>query len=307
MNIRYFDAHCDTLTHLDTQNSSLANNALFIDFERGRTYDAYAQFFAVFAVERECGDSFEKNRNKLLREIEKNADAVSFCRSASDAETAADSGKIAAFISAEGAEVFGCTPEGLNQAYNMGLSMVSLTWNYENVLSGSAAEGDDKGITPLGKEFFRECERLGVIVDVSHLSHKGFWDIAEMANKPFIASHSNSSAVFQHHRGLTDDQLRAIAAHGGVAGLNLYTDFIGSSDTDAILRHADHYVSVAGEKCVCFGADLDGCNSLPDGISGVQDIAKIYDAMIKYGFGNELTDRIFWVNLMEVVRKICDM
>ena len=133
-------------------------------------------------------------------------------------------GKTAAFLAIEGAEAIGCDPGRLDEAYEQGVRMVSLVWNVENPLTGSCVTGS--GLTQKGKEFFRRAQRLGMLVDVSHLSERGFWDMAELAEKPIVASHSDSFAVCPHPRNLTDAQFQAICDLGGTAGLNLYGPFL---------------------------------------------------------------------------------
>jgi len=306
MGIEYFDAHCDTICRAQNEKCLLAKNSLHIDLRRGGDFGAYAQFFAIYAQTRNCGyELFEKRHDFLLQQLRDNEEKIQLCTNADEVKRTVSSGKTAAFLSVEGAEVLGCSVPGLEKAYAAGLRMVALTWNFANDLAGSCVENVQCGLTGQGREFVKNCERLGVIIDVSHISPAAFWDIAKMAEKPFVASHSNCDAVFGHYRNLTDKQIRAIAECGGVVGLNMFADFIGSQDIDGFLRHIDHVLAVGGERCAAIGADFDGCDRLPNGINGIEDIAKVYDAMLQYGFGKQLANRVFWGNLMEVVKKVC--
>jgi len=184
--------------------------------------------------------------------------------------------------------------------------MVTLIWNHENLLSGTNVEGTDRGLTTFGRLFVRRCQALGVIVDVSHLSEPGFWDVAEEMAGPFVASHSNSSAVWPHSRSLSDLQFLAIAEAGGVAGLNLYSEFVSERpDVDSAIAHVEHFLGLGGEKSIAIGADLDGCDSLPWGIAGVQDLEKLAEGLLRRNYSEALVQDIFYNNLFRVVDVIC--
>lgn len=170
-----------------------------------------------------------------------NADLAAFCRTGAEAEAAFRSGRRAAFLSVEGAELLDCSLERLEEAHAMGVRAVNPTWNHVNALSGTNAEEPERGLTPQGRVFVRKMERLGMLVDVSHLSDPGFWDVAEELSGPFFASHSNARAVFSHPRNLTDEQFTAIIDHNGVVGLNLYANFLGErADLDTAIAHLEH-------------------------------------------------------------------
>ena len=127
----------------------------------------------------------------------------------------------------------------------------------------------------------RLCNRLGVLVDVSHLSELGFWDVAETTSSPIIASHSNSKGVFGHTRNLSDDQFRAIVELGGVAGINLCPDFIGEKpDIDSLIKHAA-FSRPGRRENISIGADLDGIDMPVKGISGIEDLDRLYEGFLK--------------------------
>ena len=127
------------------------------------------------------------------------------------------------------------------------------------------------------------------------------------ARRPVVASHSNSRALCAHRRNLTDDRFKAIRDSGGVVGINLYTDFVGPGEagqtnkTDQILRHIEHFLLLDGEKTICFGGDLDGCERLAGGMTGVQDIPELYAAMARRGYDKGLLYDIFWGNLRRIL------
>ena len=167
----------------------------------------------------------------------------------------------------------------------------------------------ERGLSEKGKDFVRRCDELGILVDVSHLSDPGFWDVIETSKNPIIASHSNSRAVCGHTRNLTDDQFRALRDKGGTTGLNLYTQFLGEDKVtvETCVRHIEHFLDLGGEKTIAIGGDLDGCDTLPEGMTGVDGTALVYQALADRGYPKALLDDIFYNNLMRVVREVCDM
>ena len=309
--MKLFDGHCDTLLGLlgnprsgPLPVGSLYENTLHVDLKRGLELDFYAQVFALFGF-REMGfaDVFDTLYGRFAEEMEACRDSVSFCRSRSEAEAAGKAHKAAAFLSIEGAEVIGCRPEKLEDAAAKGVRGFGVCWNRANEITGTCAEDTDRGLGPKGRELVRLAEELHMVTDVSHLSDPGFWDVEKLAGGPFIASHSNSRAIHPHPRNLTDDMFRAIRDHGGTVGLNLYALFLGEENVtvETALRHIDHFLDLGGEKTLAIGGDLDGCEQLPEGISGLQDVHLIRDALAQRGYGEELLDDIFCNNLLRVL------
>ena len=195
-------------------------------------------------------------------QMARNTDRIVQCRTAQDAENAHRQGKAAAFLTVEGAELLGCDPERLDGAAAEGVIAINLTWNHANALSGSSAEEPERGISPLGRRFVAKMEELHILVDVSHLSEAGFWDLADLARRPFIASHSNAKSVRDHTRNLTDGQINAIIKNQGVIGLNFYEDFVGGGrDFDALRAHLDRILGLGGAAHVALGGDWDGCDT----------------------------------------------
>ena len=211
----------------------------------------------------------------------------------------------------------------LHQLYDMGVRMLTLTWNYPNELgapnlnSTKRKEADNylftpntrDGLTEVGREFVSEMESLGMIVDVSHLSDAGFYDVLECTHKPFAASHSNAREVCGCVRNLTDDMIRKLADRGGCMGLNFYADFLktvpaGSPNPGAIedvVRHALHITKVGGIEVLGFGSDFDGIDT-NEGLPGVQSIGLLWDALHKAGFHESELDMIFYENVLRVYR-----
>lgn len=297
--VPYFDAHCDTITaceHLRLDRGHL-------DLTRLSAYAPAAQIFAVCATEDFAG-GYRYYLPKLLKELAQNGDLVMLCRCPEDIKRAAREGKIAALVAVEGAEHFGCTLDGLRHAYQAGVRSVNLTWNYDNALAGAAMDSGG-GLTEQGRQFTVLAQELGVILDMSHVSERAFWDVLEITRKPVYASHSDSLALCPDFpRNLTDAQFRALADVGGGAGINLCADFIGlSRDIPAVVAHIEHFLALGGEKAVFLGTDFDGVQETPKGLNGVEDMEKLYEALLRRNYPEKLVQDIFYNNLLNILER----
>lgn len=317
-NVDVFDGHCDTVLMCRQFGGGFARNPYHLDLERAGKYRRYAQFFALFGQPEDFPGKnlrdltfrqiFQTEYDLFRREVAVNAGVITHCRTAAEAEAAFAAGKMAAFLSVEGAELLDCSTERLEEAHTLGVRSVNLTWNHANALSGTNAEETSRGLTAQGRAFVRKAETLGVLVDVSHLSDPGFWNVAETLSAPFWASHSNARAVFSHPRNLTDEQFTAIIDHGGVAGLNLYAAFLGEEpDVDTVIAHLEHWLELGGAHNVSLGGDLDGCSCLPAGFTGVESWALLYERLLQRNYTEALIQDLYFNNLMRVVSKVCIM
>lgn len=311
--MRFFDGHCDTILHCYLTGDHLADSTGHWSLEKVKDFTGVAQIFACFGEPedmpgRALWDVFQEEISLFRREVEANHDRITLCTTADDLERAWHEGKTAAFLSAEGAELLDCDLEKLESAYSWGLRAVNLTWNHENALSGTNVEAPDKGLTAQGRVFVQRMQELGMLVDVSHLSDPGFWDVMELARKPVFASHSNSRKQCFHPRNLTDEQFTAIIENHGVAGLNMCDEFLGETPTvDTLVAHVEHWFSLGGEKNVSLGGDWDGISHPPAGISDIRDIYKLADRLLQLNYSEGQVNDLFYNNLMRVVREVCIM
>lgn len=315
MNIPVFDLHCDTALALlgETRNEagSLKKNELHIDLERASQLEAYCQCFACFTTPmmQEWNKLspivvFERELATIQREVDKHRRLMSIAYSMADVEANREKGKMSAILTIEGPAGFDFDPALLENLHQIGFRITSLGWNEQNVLTGSNVTGG--GLTDQGREYVREAQRLGMLVDVSHISDEGFWDIMEMTQAPVLATHSNSRALCGHSRNLTDDMFRAIRRTGGVAGINQYADFLGESPTlDTVCDHIFHFMELdpAG-KHIALGGDLDGCEQLSQGFEGIQSYPALAQRLLERGLGEETIRDIFWNNALNVLRSV---
>lgn len=313
MNFPVFDLHCDTALALLGENlrqaGSLRKNECHIDLERASVLGGYAQCFACFTTPWDnlpegttVTQLFEREMVTVLREVEKNSDLISLSYTKQDVQQNQQDGKMSAILTIEGPAGFDFDPALLEDLYKIGFRITTLGWNEKNVLCGSHKTGG--GLTEKGREYVFEAQRLGMLIDVSHISDEAFWDIMDITRGPVIASHSNSRAVWDVSRNLTDDMFKAICQTGGVAGLNMYTEFLGENATlDTVCDHVLHWLELGGRKHVALGGDLDGCESLPAGFAGIQDYPKLAQRMLERGISEQIVYDIFWNNAMGVIEK----
>lgn len=309
--IPLFDGHCDTLSMCFYTGQEFFANTGNLDLERMMAcYVPYAQFFAIFSNSDWEGppmwERFLGQEALFRREIEKNSNRITLCLTAQQAQQAAREGKAAAFLSVEGAELLECSLERLEQAYAMGVRAVNPTWNHANQLSGSHKDRPEEGLTPQGRAFVRRMRALGVLIDVSHLSDRGFWDLLETAPGPVIATHSNSRSIFFHTRNLTDEQITAIIDQQGVIGLNLYPGFLGEDpDLETAVAHLDHILELGGAHTVALGGDWDGVECLPRGVQDARGWLDFYRLLQRKNYPEPLLQDLFYNNMMRIVREVC--
>jgi len=207
----------------------------------------------------------------------------------------------------EGTAGFGHDPALLEDLQAIGFRITSLGWNEKNPLTGSHVTGG--GLTDLGREYVREAQRLGMLVDVSHISDEGFWDIMKITEAPVIATHSNSRSVWNNSRNLTDDMFRAICETGGIAGYNACYEFTGENPTvDTICDHILHFLELdPSGSHIALGGDLDGVSKMPEGFDGVQSWTVLAERLLQRGLDEMMVMDIFWNNGLGVMdRAVCN-
>ena len=314
MKFPVFDLHCDTALRLlgddGNQAGCLKTNQGHIDLTRAKALPGYCQCFACFTTpsmsEKDWyGVSpvvmFEREIATIQREIDKNKRVISLVYSPKEIRENLEKGRMSALLTVEGPAGFGFDPELLENLYQIGFRISTLGWNEQNVLTGSHQTGE--GLTDLGRSYVRKCQELGILVDVSHISDKGFWDIMDITQAPVIATHSNSRALCGHSRNLTDDMFRAIRETGGVVGINQFANFLGDNPTlDTICDHIFHFLEMDPEGThVALGGDLDGCSALAEGFEGIESYETLADRLLERGLTEEAVMNLYWNNALGVM------
>ena len=231
------------------------------------------------------------------------ADRARICRTAGEAEAAWEQGKAALFLTVENGAVLGRDLGRVEALARAGVVMVTLTWNGENAI-GSGSQ-TDRGLTAFGREAAGELIRHHILLDVSHLNDRGFWDLMEETDVPVAASHSNARALCPHRRNLTDDQARELARRGGLVGLNYYSPFLRSDGRPAdfadVYRHAAHFLELGLEDALALGSDFDGADLPPclDGCGKVPGLGRYLEGRL----GRAVTEKILWKNALSFFHK----
>ena len=316
MSFPVFDLHCDTaLALLGKQlvgGNELKSNDLHIDLDRAKSLPGYAQCFACFTTpfmkqwyKKSPVEIFEREMAMILHQMEKNPKIIRQAFTAGEVRKNMEKGIMSGILTIEGPAGFGFDPALLEDLQAIGFRMTTLGWNEMNVLTGSHQTGG--GLTDQGRDFVKEAQRVGMMVDVSHISDEGFWDIMEITEKPIVASHSNSRAVCDNSRNLTDDMFRAICQSGGVAGFNQCAPFVGEKpNLDTVCEHILHFLELDPEGShIALGGDLDGCDELPEGFDGVQSYPAMAVKLLEHGVDEKILHKIYWENALGVMETCC--
>lgn len=323
--MKYIDMHCDTTLTLwedRPENNLYANSTTCVDILRLRQGGAFVQFFAIFLLPQgafemlqrphEVDDAFIESTINLVKvTAEKHADVFGMAYNASDIKRNEAEGKLSGMVTIEdGRSVTDI--EKLQEYYQKGIRLISLLWNQENCLGYPNSRDFEtmwKGLKPLGIEVVREMNRLGMIVDVSHLSDAGFSDVVRYSEKPFVASHSNSRSLSPHQRNLTDEQIKVLADKGGIAGLNFGPEFLNEDLTQKastialMVKHLNHMRDVGGIDVVALGTDFDGVQGELE-ISSAEKMPLLFEALRSNGWSETQVEKFAYRNALRVIEDV---
>lgn len=347
--MKVVDMHCDTISALFEKKRagekvSLRENDCHVDILKMKQSDYMLQNFALFVEMGRCSEPWQEVQELFeiyMQEIAANRDSIAPVLSYGDIEKNRREGKISAMLTVEEGGVCGGDLEKLHTLYKQGVRMMTLLWNYPNELGfpnldrmqgkklhiaeqgGNSSvfnivkqnylntPNTEDGLTDKGIAFVEEMEKLGMIIDVSHMSDAGFYDVFQYTKKPFVASHSNSRYSCPCVRNLSDDMIRKLAERGGVMGLNFCGDFLtqypvgvqNPGTIAAVVKHAKHIVAVGGVECLGLGSDFDGIDTHAE-LSGADKMGLLWDALHKSGFTQEQLDKIFCENVLRVYKEV---
>lgn len=315
--MKIVDMHCDTVSRLfegteKGKQADLRKNSFHLDLCRMREAGYLLQNFALFVDKRRYRD-VTGHAEKLLalykRELARNKDLILPAYCFSDIQKNQEQGKMSGLLTLEEGGILKGSQELLRAFYEKGVRMITLTWNYPNEIG--FPNGDERGLTSRGRELVEAMEEMGVIVDVSHLSDAGFYEVAGLTRKPFVASHSNARELCASPRNLTDGMIRILGERGGVAGLNYYPAFLTSvvpgeenpGTVAAVAAHARHIADAGGVEVLGLGSDFDGIDGHKE-LPGVQAVPLLADALKKEGFHTSDLDKIFGGNVLRVYKEL---
>ena len=320
--MKYIDFHCDTLSAAfykkKTDICTLTDT--MVNAEKLKTGECAAQFFAIFMLPED-----EKKKAPIaipedytyiseLKNILDNTVAgvpyIEFARNFEEMKANSSIGTMSAFLTLEDGRAVRGNMSNLEEFYNMGVRLISLTWNYANCFGFPNSVDKNAmalGLTDFGKEAVEWMNELGMLVDVSHLSDGGFWDVMEISKQPVIASHSNCRTLSPHQRNLTDEMIRALADKGGVSGLNFCPAFINEdinctkTSAGGIAKQAMYMANCGGIEVLAIGSDFDGIGGEHE-VDGPDKMCLLWDALTKVGFKNSEIEKIAYKNAERIIR-----
>lgn len=282
----FFDLHCDTLYRIHTEKIPVNSSVLSVTPDKAGFLESYTQLMAVWIPDnirgeaafdffRACADIYKTHYKPL------NNDCLNFQ------------------LSVENGSVIGGDISKIALLKDYGVKAVTIVYNEDNELGSGAFSDSEFGLTPVGKEAVREFEKNGIYVDLSHSSVRTFYDVAEIASKPIIATHSNSYSLCPHKRNLTDEQFETIVKSKGIVGINFYPPFLNSNESDAsindVIKHVYHFLSLGGEDTVCIGSDFDGCEPVKE-LSSLDKMEILYESLLAHGFNEQVVQKIMCYN-----------
>lgn len=278
------DLHLDTPTQLHRQGVDLDAPGLEAGLPALRAGGTNLAVMVFWPPQAEGGPAHVRALwSRMEAEDQRREDLVRVS-SPAEARAVADKGGIAMIYAVEGAHGLEPGPEGARRAWAMGVSMVGLTWSFSNAWGGSSGDGGG-GLTEAGRALIAEAQRLGMLVDVSHASRDATRETCALARAPLVASHSNAAAVARHARNLSDEEVRCIAATGGVIGVNLHRPFVGEpGDVGRVADHVDHLRAVGGAGVVALGSDYDGIIQPAKGLPDASHLPRLLDELRRRGW-----------------------
>lgn len=312
--MQIIDMHCDTLLECYQKNGGLRKNAGHLDLMRMKDADALAQFFAIYLPMEDAlppYELFQEIYRIYVEELEKNRDLLAPAFGCEDILNHKRSGKMSSVLSVEDGHLLDGKLERLDELYAKGVRLMTLLWCVENCIGfpdSFEANEHRRGLKPFGFEVVEKMNRLGIIIDVSHLSEGGFYDVAACSEKPFVASHSCARSLCNHSRNLKDGQLRCIAEKGGVVGVNYNSYFLREgahlSTIDDILLHIDYLMNKMGADSVALGSDFDGieCELELIGFGQYQKLVR----RLEQRYPCRIVEKICYKNVLNVLKECCD-
>lgn len=310
------DCHCDTLTELYNKNASLYENEQHFDIKRQIALGGGLQFCAIYVpteVFRYQGGlrytlCLLDKYNQEIKKLHENGIDVLQVRTAEDAGNVLKH-KAATLLAIEEGGAIDGSLEALRCLYELGVRAMTLTWSNRNdIADGINEEATGSGLTLFGKQVVAEMNRLGMLVDVSHISTAGFWSVIETSTKPVIATHSNAKSLCSHPRNLNDEQIKALAQNGGIAGITFAGQFLEedwrNACIESVYKHIDYMLNLIGnDDHIGFGSDFDGISHPPYNIQGVQDYKPLIEYLSKY-YSDETINKITHQNVINLLQKV---
>jgi membrane dipeptidase len=305
--LKFFDLHCDTLTECHKRGIALDNKDMHWSLRKIPDNIHLCQCMAIFMPDNLRGKDarayfdeiyeYWQNQKQLYKDV--------FVETSPKlASETLEKTKAVGILTVEGGSVLAGKIDAVSELYDKGVRMMTITWNDSNELAGGVLS--DKGFSKIGRAVIKEMERVGMIVDVSHLNDRSFWELCDFADKPFVASHSNSRRICRHRRNLTDEMFYELIRRNGICGINFYDDFLtfggGSKKIDDLLRHVHHFLDIGGDKVLALGSDFDGAY-IPEYLDGVDKLEFLAESLSQSGIPTNTVEDILFNNAQNFFKR----
>lgn len=310
----YLDLHCDTIWKFidHEQHRDLKNNPFSVNLEKMKQGECMLQCFACFVASARVEDPFgyyQVMRKLMKAEEEKYKDCFRLVTTAKEAEERQAQGLFSGLLTVEDGGILEGKMERLDQLYDDGIRLITLLWNDDNCIGHTHSADPEHmamGLKPFGFEVVEQMNEKKMIIDVSHMSDGGFWDVIKHSKSPILASHSNARAVCGHTRNMTDDMIRALANKGGIMGINFFDRFLREKNEDlleAMVVHMEYIRNIGGIDMLAIGTDFDGFSG-PCPISGCDEMELLWNQMRKHGFHESEIEKIQYKNGLRFMKDV---
>lgn len=297
--MKVFDLHCDTLYKAVTQSHGFSSSDY--EIQTDVDFEKYLQCFAIWIPdEMSVPDGrklLDNAKSTLITECNKNK--INLIQSFRNIKDSLESNQKSSMLTLENCKIINNDISYISYLAKSGVKAATLTWNDSNCIGDGAMVKCAKGITDFGKRAVQEFENQGIVIDISHASDRLFYDVADIAQKPFIATHSNSQKITNHKRNLNDEQAKIIFERGGIIGLNFHNAFLNiipeKANIDDIIKHAEHFCELGGVNNIALGSDFDG-GILPYDIENNANLYEIYNRFLQKNYTNAIIDKFFYKN-----------
>lgn len=307
---KIIDGHCDTLTYLLDKSYTLVNSTSHVNMDKLLKGNVYIQFFAAWIGSRQKYGSPLQRGIKLIDRyytmINDNPNFLIPILEYGDIDRI-KCNQLGTILAVEGGDVLEGDLSNLRILHRLGVRLLTLTWNNRNEISDGIMETNSRsGLSKFGISVVHEMNKLNMIIDVSHISVNGFWDVIGLSKVPIIASHSNAKSICPHPRNLDDSQILAIAEAKGLVGINFYSSFLteGEGQIDDIIRHIEYLAGLGGINIIGFGSDFDGIDRPPKDIEGPQDYPKIIERLLQLNYSEQDIEKICSGNFLRIIKDI---
>lgn len=297
----YFDLHCDTISECYKHHMQLYNNPLQLSLKKGRSFQRWVQTYAIWIDDVLEGEEAYRHFNEVytyfLNQLELNKEHLVWCSDQDGLRNYTRPHQCVALLAVEGSRALGNDISRVKEFYDKGVRLMTLTWNGRSPVGDGCMVESPIGLTTFGEQVILKMQEVGIIIDVSHLCEKGFWQVENLTTQPFVATHSNSRTICNVPRNLTDEQFRVFVERKGLVGMNFYPLFINGTvraSIQELLPHIDHFLQLGGEDVISMGSDFDGAKmpvDLPN-LSSIQYLGKL---LIKR-YGKEKAEKFMFEN-----------